>query len=62
MMSWVAVGVTTWMAGSVPLALLVGAAIRAGGAAPRRTAARRAPSHVRHGLGCTGRRVVPGVA
>ncbi|MBW0116106.1 hypothetical protein [Pseudonocardia abyssalis] len=62
-MSWVAVGVTTWMATSVPLALLVGAAIRAGGTtAPRRGAARHVPSHIRYAAGCTGRRVVPDAA
>lgn len=61
-MSWAAVGVTAWMALSVPLALLVGAAIRAGAAGGQRTTVRRQPAHQRHGLGCAGGRMVRGVA
>jgi hypothetical protein len=59
---WAAVGVTAWVALSVPLALLVGAAVRAGRGPHRRAAARRTPAHVRHGLGCEGRRMVPDAA
>lgn len=50
---WVAVGVTVWTAVSVPVALLVGAAMRTGG-----RSAVRPPAHVRHRVGCTGRRLV----
>lgn len=63
MMSWVAIAVTMWMGTSVPLALLVGASIRTGAAAPVRTfPARRSPAHVRYGLGCSGLRAVPDIA
>ncbi|MBW0091530.1 hypothetical protein I4I73_21935 [Pseudonocardia sp. KRD-184] len=61
-MSWVAVGVTAWMALSVPLALLVGTAIRAGARGGQRSTVRRQPAHQRHGLGCAGRRMVRGIA
>ncbi len=60
-MGWVAVGVAAWMALSVPLALIVGRAIRVGGEPGRRAATRRAPAHVRHGLGC-GQRIVADAA
>jgi hypothetical protein len=45
-MGWVAVGVTTWVVGSVLLALLLGAALRVGHGPGRRAAARRSPAHV----------------
>jgi hypothetical protein len=54
-MGWAAVGVTAWAAVSVPVALLAGAAMR-----PRGRGAVRVPSHVRHGLGCRGGRMVAG--
>jgi len=60
-MGWIAVGLAAWMALSVPLALIVGRTFRAGGGAGYRAAARRAPAHVRHGLGC-GQRVVADAA
>lgn len=61
-MGWLAVAVTAWMALSVPFALLVGGAIRAGARGGRRSTVRRQPAHQRHGLGCAGRRMVRGVA
>lgn len=61
-MSWAAAGVTAWMALSVPLAVLAGAAIRAGAVGGQRSNARRQPAHVRYGLGCAGRPMVHGVA
>ena len=45
-MGWVGVGVTTWVVGSVPLALVVGKVLRAGGSPGRRASARRSPAHL----------------
>ena len=59
-MEWVAVGVTTWVVGSVPLALLMGKALRAGNGPGRRAAARRSPAHVQPA--CARQRVVRGAA
>lgn len=59
-MGWVAVGVTTWVVGSVPLALLVGAALRAGNGPRRRAAARRSPARVQPA--CARQRMVRGAA
>lgn len=61
-MGWAAVGVSAWVGLSVPLAVVVGAAMRAGRRPQRRAAARRTPAHARHGLGCAARRMVPDTA
>ncbi len=59
-MGWVAVGVTTWVVGSVPLALVVGKVLRAGNGPGRRASARRSPEHVQPT--CARQRVAPGAA